>query len=540
MTSLNSIDISMVHRQMQYIILNFTIFFLTSRQYLAAKRKRNREKAKCYRSLIGEQTKTKRLQRQVEKYRKRCNRALKKLKQAKSDSPRTKTTNLLAGCIVTKEVERTLDFHHVLISSIKQKPASKNIVAGRILKRYRMQHALKMSTGLSRIRQYRENGIKRSVVHTAGEHFKKNVQEFYCRDDNSRMTPGKKQTVTKKKKKMQKRLLCDSLMNLHRKFLTDNPSSKISYSLFCKLRPFWVVVPSSQDRETCLCKTHENLEFMASTLHQKLKLLPTGNVEVLADSVVCDPKQKGCMYGECADCKNQIVEMPRIDDGHAEVRFHQWQTVTEAVPGSQDNRTCVVTKKMEVTSNKHQIQDDFNNRLLKFRRHLFNIRHQFSKCRELRKDLQKSECIIHIDFSENFSGKYSREIQSVHFGGSHKQVTLHTGMLYVSGVDEGIAFCTVSPSRRHDPIAIWAYLEPLFQYMKESHPDIQTIHFFSDGPTTQYRQKGNFYLFSHKVFSHGYVAASWNFWEASHGKGAPDGVGGGLEKICRQTSEAGI
>lgn len=495
---------------------------------------------------------TQKLKQELDKYKKRYQRAMLKLKEVNQDSPRTRTRTLLIGCKkVTGRVRRTLDFHHVLTSSMKRaiheirqngktRQERTSIIAGRIIKQYRMQRALKVCTDLPRIRNYRANAGRKSKLHSAGEQFKASVQEFYCRDDNSRMTPGKKQTITKQKKKMQKRLLSDSLRNLHQKFLTDNPRRRISYSLFCKIRPFWVVPPSLQDMETCLCKSHENLEFITTTM-QKMKLLEISNLEQLADSVACNPKSKVCMYGECAECKEKIVEMPSILDGDTEVKFFQWKTVKEPIPESQDKqRTSVITKKTEITSTKYQLQDDFQNRLLKFRRHIFNIRHQFSRCRDLRNSLQKSECIIHIDFSENYSGKYSREVQSVHFGGSHKQITLHTGMLYVGGIDEGIAFCTVSASRRHDPIAIWAYLDPLFAYLGKSHPEVQVIHFFSDGPTTQYRQKGNFFLFSKNIFSYGYLAASWNFWEASHGKGAPDGVGGALKRTADKLVKQGL
>ena len=99
--------------------------------------------------------------------------------------------------------------------------------------------------------------------------------------------------------------------------------------------------------------------------------------------------------------------------------------------------------------------------------------------------MSPSECVIHIDFSENFSGKFGSEIQSVHFGVSHKQVTLHTGVLYAGDVEQPIPFCTLPPSKRHDPTTIWKYLD----YMKESHRNIEVLHFFRYGPTTQYWQK---------------------------------------------------
>jgi len=44
--------------------------------------------------------------------------------------------------------------------------------------------------------------------------------------------------------------------------------------------------------------------------------------------------------------------------------------------------------------------------------------------------LLQNEAIMIIDFSENYLCKYSSETQSVHFGVSRQQVSLHTGVLY--------------------------------------------------------------------------------------------------------------
>ena len=59
------------------------------------------------------------------------------------------------------------------------------------------------------------------------------VKQFYLRDDVSRATAGKKETITKNKRKMQKRFITDHLQNLHCKFVSENPTVTISYALFC-------------------------------------------------------------------------------------------------------------------------------------------------------------------------------------------------------------------------------------------------------------------------------------------------------------------
>lgn len=46
-------------------------------------------------------------------------------------------------------------------------------------------------------------------------------------------------------------------------------------------------------------------------------------------------------------------------------------------------------------------------------RHLFNKTTQYSHFGYLRDNLQRNECIVHIDFSEKFVGKMHREIQDL-------------------------------------------------------------------------------------------------------------------------------
>ncbi|KAL1258015.1 hypothetical protein QQF64_011259 [Cirrhinus molitorella] len=87
-------------------------------------------------------------------------------------------------------------------------------------------------------------------------------------------------------------------------------------------------------------------------------------------------------------------------------------------------------------------------------------------------------------------------------------------------------------SQQHNAIATWAHLDPVLRSIREEHPNARNIHFISDGPTSQYRNKTNFYLASTLPFIRGFNHVTWNFTEASHGKGAPDGVGGALKNLA--------
>ena len=155
----------------------------------------------------------------------------------------------------------------------------------------------------------------------------------------------------------------------------------------------------------------------------------------------------------------------------------------------------------------------FNSYIKRFKQHHFNIKQQYAFWKR---------ALIHVDFSENYSCKYSSQVQAVHFGASHQQATLHTGVLYVGRHPEPVCFNTISPSRHKGPPAIWQHLHPVLDYLQAQHPQVSVLHFLSDGPCTEYKQRG--------AVRRGFKAGSWKFSEASHRKGAPDGAGGGLKK----------
>lgn len=125
-----------------------------------------------------------------------------------------------------------------------------------------------------------------------------------------------------------------------------------------------------------------------------------------------------------------------------------------------------------------------------------------------------------MDFSKNFTCKLESEIQNMHFGASQRQISIHTGIAYTK--EKQIPFATVSDCLVHNPFGIWGHLKPIFENLKPVENGKMVIHFLTDGPTTQYRNKINMYLFSTKIFDLGFVCGTWNYLEAGHSKGAAD------------------
>ncbi|CAC5372831.1 unnamed protein product [Mytilus coruscus] len=234
---------------------------------------------------------------------------------------------------------------------------------------------------------------------------------------------------------MQKRYLNDDLRHLHEKFYSEFPEHPVSYSMFCKCRPFWIVKPSTKDRKTCLRIKHENIHYLIEKLYQS-QLITTKRVETFIDNICCDIANKNCMYRQCDICEKKEVEMNE-QDLTQQVSWYKWCTRREEKVKNDSTVTISTTVKVEETGVLGHLIDEFQESLKKFCYHYFNIVHQYQALKRLKENLNDNEVVIHMDFSENFNCKYEKEIQSVHFGASQRSISLHTAG-HSKGAADGI------------------------------------------------------------------------------------------------------
>ena len=167
------------------------------------------------------------------------------------------------------------------------------------------------------------------------------IEAFFTRDDNSRITTGKKQTVIKNTIKEQKRLLLDSLTNLHEKFCSEHPDNNISYITFTRYRPFYVRQPTANDRDTCLCKKHENVQLAVDKLYQ-LGALKTKHAEHLLDQICCNTEKRECKV--CVNKRLKFEDSSLLKDDSI-VIWHEWDTVSETYEKNGEEKSAKVTRK---------------------------------------------------------------------------------------------------------------------------------------------------------------------------------------------------
>ena len=308
-----------------------------------------------------------------------------------------------------------------------------------------------------------------------------------------------------------------------------NPDIRISRSMFACLKPFWVIRPRVHDRDTCLCKLHENSRLVHDKLKQ-LKALPACTLEDVLKHVVCsgDIKNRQCMTNDCKWCKGR--RLPFLSDiplCEGVVSWYQWQSVCETV----DNKKVRKTVKRKVSGTVQDLKRSYAELIKCLKPHVYTIVNQHNVMSAKKEDLLQNEVLLHVDFSENWTVKTLTAVQSAHFGASLQQVTLHTGVTYFQN-NQTMSFCTISDSTYHGPTAVWSHLLPVLIHIRQKYDHVNILHVVSDGPTPQYRNRYNFYLASAIPGILGFSKTWWNFSEAGHGNGPADGVGAAVKRLA--------
>ena len=212
---------------------------------------------------------------------------------------------------------------------VKTKQIVGKIIASKLLKKYgligfaghiigyrELKNAMRC-TGVAYEKNWKKNAFSTES---------KMVQRFLEDDLNSRMLPGKKDG----KKVVQRRLLLNSLKDLHQKYRTEF-NSTISYTTFLRLKPAWIVQPKLSDRETCACMKHGNIQFVVCKLN-RIGVLKERNAEEICNLFCCEVTNKKCMFRECMVCtdKNIFTDLSLTDaDLDNEIAYFQWNRKTE-------------------------------------------------------------------------------------------------------------------------------------------------------------------------------------------------------------------
>lgn len=504
-------------------------------------KRKNRNKALRYRINKKKDDEINKLKKKLFKYKKRLTRLTERTKPKPKDTPNTKLQKMIDNPETRREVVKKALFGEVLkeqlrenlsnLNTVREKRMLAKVVSGSMVDKYKLWRMDNNAViTLRRIKKSKVTGRLAGKTKVSDEVLKA-VANFFEDDSNSRLGAGKKEFITRKGTRKQKRYMLDSLVGLYSKYQKQKSQFKLSYQTFCRLRPFWIVKPKVDQRDTCLCITHANIDLKLTALHNG-KILNYNSYQKLLQELCCDRYNEQCISRECQKCLNKTPSYKEFNDKKS-IIYKKWIAEKAEFIDPKSKNTRRVTKhiKKSLDVNPRYLITELHEDLEKLFRHERNILHQFNSIKQLKNSLTEEDVLIHVDFSENYVTKYAQEIQAFHFGGSRTQISLHTVVVYLK--DKIKSYCTISTNVSHSPAAIWAHLMPIFDDLP---PEIKTLHFLSDGPVTQYRNKTMFYIMANKIperFPH-VQKFTWNYTESGHGKGAPDGVGA----ACKRTADA--
>ena len=352
------------------------------------------------------------------------------------------------------------------------------------------------------------------------EDTKSTVNAFYLCDDITWQAPGRKDRVIirekdsegkKVKRTEQTRYMLMSLKEAHVKYIEEHPNNNIGLSKFCEMRPKNVKLFDNIPHHVCVCSYHENVRLLLVALREHTSLAV--EFHDFISQVTCDPRAQACLTSKCKTCEDRINNFAPDNSSADTLRYLQWQ-----------NNTRV--EKVEIIGTVDDAFSSLKSQLKPFLLHTYVKRKQAACFKQLVSSRDGENVVLQVDFSENATIASQREIQSAHW--SHAQATIFTAHTWID-TDSEESIVIVSDDLNHSKQSVYVYMQYIFNHLKLKCPGMKVLNIFSDGASSQFKQK---YLFSN-LYSweqeHD-LKINWNFFATSHGKGVVDGIGGTVKR----------
>ncbi len=124
-------------------------------------------------------------------------------------------------------------------------------------------------------------------------------------------------------------------------------------------------------------------------------------------------------------------------------------------------------------------------------------------------------------------------MQSAYF--DKGSVTLHPVVIYYKDENDQLkhkSYVYVSDTSAHNAGTVYAFMQHIVPGVKSMLPGTNVIHYITDSPTSQYRNKHIMHIVANHESLFDGMKASWTYFEAGHGKGPCDGVGGTAKRLA--------
>lgn len=344
---------------------------------------------------------------------------------------------------------------------------------------------------------------------------KKNlIEQFLCRNDISYTLPGRNNQVYLRKvdgvsQFLPKRYLLWTFQELHNLLKNEENLDDIRLSsLYRYIKTKKQFIQLSKIPEvSCLCPDCENFELLCQGINN---CCPDVNLEVkcydFLNMVACQPITEECCNGSCKKCPE--LDMENLKDYEA-ITFTKW---------FKGNKYY---EKSSTTESGENVSNALAEQIMYIRGHYYRKRVQAKEYVRQIENLKEGEVLIHVDYSENYKNKQQNEIKAAYYG--QGTFSIYTVVVYTKNVEvRSKSMALVTEENDHSCNVSYALNQYILHSLREEQ-NITTAIFWSDGCASQFRSQYAFFMLT--KFDPD-LKVQWHFFEANHGKGAVDGVGG--------------
>ena len=133
-------------------------------------------------------------------------------------------------------------------------------------------------------------------------------------------------------------------------------------------------------------------------------------------------EEETCMYGTCPNCTGNLVTSTMMSflqtTSEESVTYFEWASQTDVCTTTKGVIKVNMMTKVTQTATLGNLCKIFEEEFLKLMPHQYRIIHQYKAIKMLKMKITRTECVLQVDFSENYACKAATEIQAMHFGGS--------------------------------------------------------------------------------------------------------------------------
>ena len=377
---------------------------------------------------------------------------------------------------------------------------------------------LRMGAPIAKLVQVSRRQLRPSEPKTARKDATKaryaRIVECLCRPDNSAQFPSKRDHINGQTLYG----LTHTLRYLYQKYVAERKRAQLEYqskATFHRARPKYARTITFTQRRQCLC-------------------IKCANIALLSAVVPGLPKSPQ----DVAETADTVIEQQLSNLPPEPVRTRQWIRC----PVFHKGKTYKKTKLIDVSLTNNEMRALLcGKQFEKYRDHCARIATQYDTVRLLKETLQPhTEATVQMDYSENWAAKYSDEISAAYYDSD--QTTLYPMVVHYHNEDNTLkwkSYVGVSSVGQHSVPTHYAFMVKLMEQLKVLLPDLEVLHFITDGPANQYRNRTIAALVAVFEQLHG-IRATWTWLEGGHRKGPCDGIGGGLKRKLDNLVKGGV